>query len=640
MFERFKSHWLPMAAGLLGFEDSPRNTGERRKSVRYFAAVFIPGAVIFGLVDIRLGRPLIAALLLSTAGALAVCWRIFAIKRVIACELLIMAACTALAVGLVYDGGMIGAGIHWLLLYPFIAFIIRGQRRGWYWVGILVLIVAILMVLQAVGRVRLAYDDANLAYFFGTFFFFTLLAAGLSLLRRRYERLLEVEVDAQSRTALGYLKRLEYLALYDPLTDLPNRHLAKDRISHAIEDAKRQSHAFAIGLLDIENFNEVNTLLGHQKADVVLKMVARRLSKTVRGVDTVARVEGDEFLIVWPGVDASSIDTVAGKVRAAFERPFDLKSTHISLTVCLGAVIYPQHGNAVSDLLQHVGMVHRRAKAERLSYAIYQSEWHSEALRRIHLLGRMRTAIADGAMTLAYQPQVSLADGSIPGVEALLRWSDPEEGPISPGEFVPLAEQTRLIDDLTLMALDMAARQNRDWRDRGMDVRISVNLSARNMIDLDLPDKIHEYLHRYDGLPAHFKFEITETDIMAHPDLALAVMHKINAMGIALSIDDFGTGYSSLTYLRQLPADELKIDRAFIHGFASNENDRKIVSSVLSLAHAMDMGVVAEGVEDIETWRALQGLGMDKAQGFLISRPLPPDEFTAWLHARKGIYGP
>lgn len=640
MADRSKSYVLPGMSGLLGTEEESRNVGERMKAVRLFSKIFIPGALIFASVDSYLHRFLIVDLLLGSAGAVAIGWYMLGDKRVALFEQLIMVVCTAICVGLLFDGGIVGSGTQWLLIYPFIAFFICGQRRGWYWVGAFVLATILLMLLHYYGRIELAYENRQLFYFFATFAFFTTIAAGLNLLRQRYERLLEVEVDAQSRTAFGYLKKLEYLAMYDPLTDLPNRHLAKDRIARAIEDAKRGSKMFAVALLDIERFHEVNVLLGHKQADRVLKMVGERLTGLMRGVDTVARLESDEFLLIWPGVDSASVEIVAKKVQAVMQKPFAVNGAHIRLSVRIGVVIYPQHGDTVATLLQHVSSVQRRAKAEHLAYAVYRSEWHSEALRRIHLLGKMRTSISEEGMVLVYQPQVQLADGKVTGVEALVRWHDPEEGDISPAEFVPLAEQSRLIDELTFMVLDMAGRQNRQWRDDGLDIRMSVNLSATHLIDLDLPDKIHECLQRYGGEPQHFKLEITETDIMAHPELAMSVMQKLDAMGIHLSIDDFGTGYSSFAYLRKLPVDELKIDQTFVRDFMRRESDRKIVASMVSLAHSLNLRVIAEGVEDAETWQALQKLGVDKAQGYLISRPLPPAEFVSWLQERQGSYAP
>ena len=243
-------------------------------------------------------------------------------------------------------------------------------------------------------------------------------------------------------------------------------------------------------------------------------------------------------------------------------------------------------------------------------------------------------------MELVYQPQVSLADGRIGSVEALLRWSDAEEGAISPSEFVPLAEHTRMIDELSFMVLEMAATQNCAWRKMGLDIRISVNLSARQMIDLKLPEKIQQSLLCCDARPDHFTLEVTETDVMVHPELAQSVMQKLNAMGFELSIDDFGTGYSSFSYLRKLPVDELKIDQTFIRDFAKGESDRKIVAGMVSLAHGLNLQVVAEGVEDSNTLKGLQELGVDRVQGFLISQPLPPDQFVAWLNENGGVYRP
>jgi diguanylate cyclase (GGDEF)-like protein len=638
MSTRSGVNWGASIRALLGAEDTRRNPHERSKSVYYFSQVFVPGAFIFAAVDIYLGHFLVAGLLLALAVTLLFCKTFLSLNRVTACELFIMSGCTAVSTGLIYHGGMVGSGIYWVLLFPFLAFFIRGQRNGWFWVLLLCGIVAALAILQHFDRVHLAYTYQQLIYFLGTFFFFTLLAAGLNLLRSRYVSLLEVEVDAQSRNALDYMKKLEYLALYDPITDLPNRNLAKDRLAKAIENAKRFSASFAVGLFDIERFHEVNTLVGHQKADKILKMIANRLKSHVRGVDTVARLEGDEFMIIWPGVGDDSIDKVVSKVLKRLDEPFDLDDDHISISISFGVVIYPQHGDTVSTLMRHATTVHRRSKDQKQGYVVYQSEWQSEAMHRIQLLRRMRDAIANDVMSVVYQPQVSLADGRVASVEALVRWTDAEEGAIPPSEFIPLAEQSRLIEDITFLVLTKAAKQNSEWRDKGMDIEISINLSARHLIDLDLPDKIVNCISRYNGLPRHFMFEITETDIMEHPDRALKVMKGLNTMGFPLSIDDFGTGYSSLSYLRNLPVAELKIDQSFIREYAHREGDREIVFSVISLAHAFTLRVVAEGVEDRETMQALKSIGADKAQGYYICRPVPAEQFEAWFSERHGVY--
>ncbi|TLS74477.1 bifunctional diguanylate cyclase/phosphodiesterase [Mariprofundus erugo] len=623
-----------MFSGLTGTAgDSSRNIHERNKGVRYFALVFVPAALIFGAVDLWLGHPLVAGPLLGSAIAIIGCLRLSPTDKVSRCEHVIMLSCTTIALGLICDGGMMNSGIYWVLLYPFLAFFISGQRQGWYWLATLVTSTTVLAIMQWQSLIHLAYSGHHLLYGFTTFFFFALIAAGLNQLKHRYERLLEVQLGEQSRTAMGYLERLEYLALYDALTDLPNRNLARDRLAQAIEEASRASGSFALGYLDIEHFSEINTLLGEHKSDQVLKMAAKRLKSIVRGVDTVARLEGDEFLMIWSGVNEASIHIVVNKTQQCMEEPFILDGTAINIPVRLGVVIYPQHGHSVNDLLQHARTVHRRVKTEQIRYLLYQSEWHSEALRRVHLLSRMREAIDNHVMQLHYQPQVSLKDGTLCGVEALLRWPDDREGYISPAEFIPLAERSRFIEELTFMTIDMAARQDQLWRQAGLDIQMSVNLSARNLIDLHLPEKIGACLQYYEHQAHHFMLEITESDIMTHPDLALSVMQRLSDMGIRLSIDDFGTGYSSLTYLRKLPMNELKIDQSFIRDYMRNESDRKIVATIYSLAHTLNLHVVAEGVEDADTWQALSTLGVDIAQGYLIKRALPADELLIWAQS-------
>jgi len=437
-----------------------------------------------------------------------------------------------------------------------------------------------------------------------------------------------------------YIADLEHKALYDSLTDLPNRALLHDRLEHSLKVAHRDTLTLAVFAVDVVRLGEVNDLLGHQSGDIVIQEVASRLQNELRESDTVARLAGDEFVLVLPGVDTKKIDAIADKLQLLFEQPFVVNNVFLEIEVAIGISLYPNHGNEPDVLLQHADIAMRIAKSEATGYSIYMPENDPFSLRRLRLNGEIRQAISEKKLVLYYQPKIDIKPNRIVSVEALARWPHPENGMITPNDFIPIVEQSGLIRPFTLWVLEQAIEQCKLWTDQGIDLSIAVNLSTRNLLDPELPRNIANLLETYKINPACLTLEITESAVMTRPEHALKTLTQLNNMGLKLSIDDFGTGYSSLASLKKLPVKELKIDKSFVFGLTTNQDDAVIVRSTIDLAHNLGLQAVAEGVESQATLDQLALLDCDVAQGYHMGRPMPVEELNNWLNNSDwGIHG-
>ncbi len=426
---------------------------------------------------------------------------------------------------------------------------------------------------------------------------------------------------------------LEHQALHDALTLLPNRTLLLDRLQHAITTAQREQSNLALLMMDLDRFKEINDTLGHQIGDRLLQEVGRRLLDTVRESDTVARLGGDEFALVLNGADAEQARRIASKTLDMLEDVFRIEGNHLYVGASLGIAVFPQHGASAQTLIQRADVAMYVAKRNKLRQSLYDPNQDQHSVGRLSLMTDLREAIDEGALELHYQPLLDIGSTLVTGFEALLRWHHPKFGKIAPDEIIPLAEQTGLIQPLTHWVLEHAIKTCAAWRHEYPDLGIAVNLSAHNLQDARLLEHLSIYLERHD-LPAQFlTLELTESAMMADPEDGLRILNEIDAKGIAIAVDDFGTGFSSLAYLKQLPVDKLKIDKSFVRQMCQDDNDAVIVRSTIDLAHNLGLRVVAEGVEDRETWDLLQILRCDEAQGYHMSPPMAEDAVRDWLPA-------
>ena len=424
---------------------------------------------------------------------------------------------------------------------------------------------------------------------------------------------------------------LEYQALHDILTDLPNRTLVQDRLKQAIHAAARENKPLTLLLMDLDRFKDVNDALGHHHGDLLLKQVGPRVLSVLRESDTIARLGGDEFAVLLPATDIEGAKVAARKILEALDRPFVVEGFFLEIGASIGIAMFPEQGEDADMLMRRADVAMYQAKQSGSGFAVYVSEHDRHSPRRLALMGELRHSIEKHELVLYYQPKIDLATGRTTGVEALVRWRHPQKGLILPDEFITLAEHTGFIKSLTLWVLNEGIRQYRVWRQAGIEVSVSVNLSARNLQDLQLPEQIAELLRTDGPKPGQLELEITESAIMADPARAMEILTRLRGMGIRFSIDDFGAGYSSLGYLKKLPVDEVKIDKSFVIGMAANEDDAVIVRSTIDLAHNLGLKVVAEGVESQKIWERLVAMGCDAAQGYYMCRPIPADELTRWL---------
>ncbi|OGT80697.1 MAG: hypothetical protein A3H91_14500 [Gammaproteobacteria bacterium RIFCSPLOWO2_02_FULL_61_13] len=447
--------------------------------------------------------------------------------------------------------------------------------------------------------------------------------------------ILEQTDDLRAETT-AWKKKSHHDATHDPLTSLPNRAKFYDIVQQAIHSCSREERAFAILFADLDGFREINEAFGPQNGDLILKQVAARLQGLIPETDPMARMGGDEFAILLQDVPSENVPTeVACRIHKALEAPFDMNRTRIEISASIGIALFPAHGADADSLVQRAEAAMSAAKRTHEGYAVFSEKFALDNPRRLMLMTELRRAIDQDKLELYFQPKIDLRAGVVTAVEALMRWNHPEHGRISPQEFVPLAERTRLIRPLTVWALNSGIRQLAQWHAAGLQLGMSVNISMRDIEDPEFAPALLQSIAAQRLEPGWLTLEITEGSLMSDTARTLDILKRLNAMQLRLSIDDFGTGYSSLAYLSQLPVHEVKIDKAFVLGMMANRNDRLIVDATIGLGHNLHLEVVAEGVETAEVMAELQHQGCDLAQGYFISPPLPNSEFVSWVRASR-----
>ena len=433
-------------------------------------------------------------------------------------------------------------------------------------------------------------------------------------------------------------QELRYLANYDALTGLPNRTLLSERLSHAIVRARRTARKIAVLFLDLDRFKHVNDSMGHATGDRMLKAAGSRLRQVVREGDSVARIGGDEFTIVLEDIAASvEAERIAEKVIAAFEEPLQLDNgQEVVISPSIGISMYPDHGQSPSDLLKFADTAMYQAKEHgRKTWMVYTGAMDAAARLRATMIAALGKALERNELALVYQPKLSLLDERITGVEALLRWRSAELGDVSPGVFIPIAEETGLIIEIGDWVVAQACAQLARWREAGIDdITMSVNVSVAQLLRGDLIQRLCDVLAEYDIAPNLLELELTESMVMANAEQSITTLRRLKAIGVSLAIDDFGTGYSSLSYLKRLPIDALKIDKEFVGDLTTDPDDEAITATVITMAHSLGLNVIAEGVERVEQVEYLREQGCDEIQGHWLAFPLPPDKCLAFLRER------
>ncbi len=459
-------------------------------------------------------------------------------------------------------------------------------------------------------------------------------------------------------SASGRLRRQarenDRLARYDPLTGLPNRTLFRERVAQALSisesagaegacsptsvTAGASAGKLAVMLLDLDAFKQINDTLGHGAGDAVLREVAARLRAELHPDALLARLGSDEYAVLMPRIDKGEQEAleIAATAQSALQAAVTVDGVALNVEASIGIALAPDHAKAADELLQRADVALDRARVRRGRVEVYSPERDHSGAERLALLGEVRPALERGEFTLFYQPQIALRTGRVTGVEALLRWRHPRQGMIPPLQFISLIEQTALVGPLTLHVIDVALRQSTRWRQSGLQLGMSVNLSARNLHDPELPAQIASALARHAVPAAALTLEVTESAAMADPATAVGVLEALRELGVGVSIDDFGSGNASIAYLAKLPVGELKIDRSLVTPMCESAREEAIVRTTIDLARHLGLHVVAEGIETPDVCERLAEMGCDTGQGYLISRPVPAEELTPWLVSRIG----
>ena len=446
-------------------------------------------------------------------------------------------------------------------------------------------------------------------------------------------------------------ERIRYLAYHDPLTGLPNRMMFQEYLNHALADARRRHQMLVLLFLDLDNFKNVNDMLGHQVGDALLQIVAERLQQCLRGADYIARLDatqvegvvarlgGDEFIVMLTGLkDPYEATVVAHRILTSLAEPIQIQDNDLYVSASVGITTSPADGDDVATLIKHADIAMYHAKQQgKNNYQYFSDKMNTASLHRLTMANKLRKALEQDQFLLHYQPKIDVRSMLMVGVEALIRWRDPEVGMVQPDVFIPIAEETGIITAIGEWVLQEACRQTKAWQEAGLDVvPVSVNASGVQVARKDFPDVIAKALRESKLDPRYLEIELTETSIMSALERGAETLREIRALGVSISVDDFGTGYSSLSYLRHFPIDTLKIDRGFIGEIGNGTDDTPIISAIIAMAHALNLTVVAEGVETEHQTRYLVSKDCDTMQGFLLGRPVPPEQISAQL-VRRGL---
>jgi diguanylate cyclase (GGDEF)-like protein len=428
----------------------------------------------------------------------------------------------------------------------------------------------------------------------------------------------------------------EYQAFHDHLTGLPNRLLFRLRLGEAIEDAAASGGRLAVMLMDLDHFKEVNDALGHHVGDRLLAAVGPRLADTLRDEDLMARLGGDEFgVLVHDVTDNATAIAIAQRLMDGLHHPVPVDELDLDVSASIGITFYPDHALDADTLLRHADVAMYASKETGTAFEVYDEMIDTHKPELVKLVSQVRPAIDDGQFRMYFQPKIRLTDGRVAGAEALIRWHHPTLGRLMPADFIPMVEKTVLLQPLTHWALNDVLRAWRRWSEEGIKIPVAVNVSPRTLLDQDFPEVVRQLLDRWGVPPRFLRLELTENFLVADSGRSDAVLHGLSQVGVGLSIDDFGTGFSSLSYLKRLPIEEIKIDRSFVSHMMERVEDFTIVRATVELGRNLGLRVVAEGVQDRDTFDRLGDFGCDEAQGFYIAKPLEPQEFWSWLSLRE-----
>ncbi|MBT0570314.1 EAL domain-containing protein [Curvibacter sp. CHRR-16] len=526
--------------------------------------------------------------------------------------------------------GVLGTGLFWAFLFPFLAFFLKGARLGLLYS--LLFIIAVASFFE-VGSGFLPYihryPEGYGWHYCASLICYTAIAAGFNLLRARFEERLQQKVEERTKTAHTYMEQLEYQARHDVVTLLPNRLEAATLLANEIARAHEQGTGIAVCCLHIKRFLELSHSLGVEGVDEMLLSIGKHLTRVLEHNGHVARSRRDEFMLICRMPSSKLEPEAVKKLMEHRELSLEVQGYTLRVEFAVGIALYPMHSDTATTLMRQAEQALVQAYKTDAAWAMYDQA-HELQLQRNHVLfSRMVQTLNDDNFQLYLQPQVNLATGKLVGAEALTRWCDPTEGMIPPSIFIPIAEESGLIGPLTQWLLQRCFAELARWQAAGLQLGISINVSALTLMHPRFLEQLGNWLQQYQVQAKNVTLEITESCFIGSPERALKVLHQLRGMGFQLSIDDFGTGFSSLAYLKDMPITELKIDQVFVRKLLSQNSDQAIVASTIHLAHRLGMTVVSEGIEDAATAQWLAAQGCDTGQGYWFARPMPCDDFFA-----------
>jgi diguanylate cyclase (GGDEF)-like protein len=608
---------------------------ERGHQVRTAIAIALPVAIIFSFFNFAQGYEKLAHVegAASALLLLAVYLQMRSETRVAVAEWLTIAWAGLVTAALTVYGGVEGSGVLWIFAFPFLAFFLRGQRLGWLisagWIAFCMLARAVAPLIPDAWTFSPDYTW----HLLGSMIWATGIAAAFNLVRSRFMILLNERVAANTAKAREYLEKLQYLALHDELTGLPNRAGILQQLEAAIAECNHDREVITVIDLRLERLLEITNILGEDGGNRLLRSVGARFHERFGQFGKLARTRTDEFVAFYKSERQNATPFRLKHALEEIPMTFDVDDFPIHLEHTIGTAEFPAHADKAEDLLRKAEQALLQARAAKVEISVYDDRLDALFIRRNRLFGQLREALNRNELELWFQPQMDLRSGRIVGAEALARWRKANGEFVPPSEFVPVAEQSGLIKPFTKWVLRAFFKEVGKWQAAGLDLHYSANLSARNLADPEILVDLASLLVKEGVNANHVVLELTESSFAEHPEQLMKMATQLNAMSFRQSIDDFGTGYSSLSYLKDLPVDELKIDQSFIRNLLQDESSAAIVKSTIQLAHNLGLKVVAEGIETPEVAAALLAAGCDIGQGYHFSKALPPAEFAAFARA-------
>lgn len=599
--------------------------------------IALAGLIVVALVDLALRQWVVGGLELAASAVLVGAMRLARKRRPAAAGSLTFATLAVLAAICLWIGQ--GPRDPAQLAFPGIlvfAALLGNRRQFLLLLGFQLAVVALVVAGNLGGWHPTPATEVGLATFFNLAVILVVIAFAVWILAEDARRAMAA-LRAEHERLRQSMDRIDYLSQHDPVTGLPNQNLGRDRLEQAIAQAARSGSGYALVLLDLDHFQAVNDALGRDGADETLREVARRLTALLRGNDSVSRNRGDEFCVLLGGIpQGGEAAVIAEKILETLAVPVRINGLELAMSVSMGIVLIPSDGNDSDSLMRKASIAMGEAKAGGgNNFHFFLAGMNATAHQYLHLVAELRAALAQGHFVLHYQPQFHLASARVVGAEALIRWRHPERGLIPPGLFISAAERSGLIGEIGAWALQEACRQAMAWRVQGLELIMAVNLSPIQFRRKDLEATLVEALELSGLPPAALELELTESMLILDAEAVRERLHRLRETGVSFSIDDFGTGYSNLGYLKKFEVERLKIDQSFVRMLPENPQDEAIVRAIIQMAHALNLEVVAEGIETRAILERLQEMGCDMGQGFLWAPALPPEGFLDFVEAAR-----